>query len=77
MLWIARQSIRIMSKQSSGSKTYTGIPSDLVNTEGIDESVLKNFNESMEKLKSIGYELKYKLAEFEIFIGGVLYDYAG
>ena len=45
-------------KQSSGSKLTIGIPSDLVNTEGIDESVLKNFNESMEKLKSIGYEIK-------------------
>ena len=59
-------------KQSSGSNLKIGIPADLVDTEGIDESVLKNFNESIEKFKSMGYEvrninlpnLKYSLAVY-------------
>lgn len=63
-------------KNSFGSKLKIGIPADLMETEGIDESVLKNFNESIEKLKSIGYEikninlpnLKYSLAVYYIIM---------
>lgn len=45
-------------EHSLGLKLTIGIPNDFIYTDGIDESVLKNFNESLEKLKSLGYEIK-------------------
>lgn len=59
-----------------GSKLKIGVPANLMETEGIDGSVLGNFNESVEKLKSIGYEikninlpnLKYSLAVYYIIM---------
>lgn len=43
---------------SVNSKLTIGIPKDFIYTDGIDESTLKNFNESLERFKSIGYEVK-------------------
>ncbi|MBU6431292.1 Asp-tRNA(Asn)/Glu-tRNA(Gln) amidotransferase subunit GatA [Patescibacteria group bacterium] len=53
-----------------------GIPSDLMDTEGIDETALKNFNESAERFKSMGYgvecvnmpNVKYSLAVYYIIM---------
>ncbi len=42
----------------TGSKLTIGIPKDFIYTDGIDESALKNFNESLERFKSAGYEIK-------------------
>ncbi len=42
----------------SAPKKVIGVPFNFVNREGIDEEVLANFNESLEKLKSLGYEIK-------------------
>ena len=39
-------------------KLKIGIPVDFIDGEGIDETVLKNFNDSLEKFKSMGYEVK-------------------
>ena len=39
-------------------KLKIGIPAGLMDTDGIDETTLKNFNESAEKFKSMGYEVK-------------------
>lgn len=46
------------SGHSLGSKLVIGIPKSFIYTDGIDEAVLKNFNESLEKFKSLGYEVK-------------------
>ncbi|MDB5260603.1 MAG: hypothetical protein JWN37_834 [Candidatus Nomurabacteria bacterium] len=35
-----------------------GVPISFINREGVDSEVLKNFNESLEKLKKVGYEVK-------------------
>lgn len=59
-----------------GKKLRIGVPAGFVNTEGIDEAVLKNFIESVEKFKSLGYEteelempnLKYSLAVYYIIM---------
>ena len=53
-----------------------GIPSGFMEIDRIDNAVLKNFNESIEKFKSIGYEteivnlpdVKYSLAVCAIII---------
>ena len=44
-------------KDLKGSKPVIGVPFDFLK-EGIDEVVLDNFNQSIEKLKSLGYEIK-------------------
>ncbi|MBP9821718.1 MAG: aspartyl/glutamyl-tRNA amidotransferase subunit A, partial [Candidatus Pacebacteria bacterium] len=44
-------------KDLKGSKPVIGVPFDFLK-EGIDEVVLDNFNQSIEKLKSFGYEIK-------------------
>lgn len=41
-----------------GAKLKIGVPANFMDTDGIDKSVLKNFNESLEKFKSIGYKVK-------------------
>lgn len=43
---------------SVNSRLTIGIPKDFIYTDGIDESTLENFNESLERFKSIGYEIK-------------------
>lgn len=43
--------------QKKFSKTI-GIPREFVNAEGIDESVKKNFEEAINKFRSLGYEIK-------------------
>ena len=35
-----------------------GVPFDFVRSEGVDPRVLKNFEESLEKLKTLGYEIR-------------------
>ncbi len=42
----------------SSIKKVIGVPWDLVNGEGIDFKVKENFKQSVEKLKSIGFEIK-------------------
>ena len=57
-------------------KKKLGIPRDFMKGDGIDKEVLKNFDESCEKLKSLGYELvdvslpliKYSLAVYYILM---------
>jgi len=57
------------------SKTI-GIPREFVNARGIDESVKKNFEEAVNKFKSLGYEvrdvelkyIKYSLAVYYIIM---------
>lgn len=44
-------------KDLKGNKPVIGVPFDFLK-EGIDEAVLDNFNQSIEKLKSLGYEIK-------------------
>lgn len=39
------------------TKPIIGIPKDFIK-EGVDERVIQNFNETIEKLKSLGYEIK-------------------
>ena len=39
-------------------KMVIGVPRVFVEREGVDKEVLKNFNESIEKLKNSGYEIK-------------------
>src|SRR3989338_2379925 len=45
-------------KTADSKNIRIGIPTDFVDTEGIDETTLKNFNDSLEKFKSMGYEVK-------------------
>lgn len=46
------------TKSEESIKKVIGIPTDFVNQKGIDEEVLANFNESIEKLKTNGYIIK-------------------
>ncbi len=39
-------------------KKVIGVPKSFIERDGIDKEVLKNFNESIEKLQSAGYEIK-------------------
>jgi aspartyl-tRNA(Asn)/glutamyl-tRNA(Gln) amidotransferase subunit A len=45
-------------KEAREMRKIIGVPTDFVNRDGIDKEVLANFNESLEKLKSAGYEIK-------------------
>lgn len=64
------------TNSSIGKKLRVGIPGDFMNMEGIDETVLKNFSESIEKFKSLGYEIeniempnvRYSLAVYYIIM---------
>jgi len=57
-----------------GKKFKVGVPRDFLKMGGIDESVVKNFNESLEKLKAQGHEIidielpnsKYSLAVYYV-----------
>jgi aspartyl-tRNA(Asn)/glutamyl-tRNA(Gln) amidotransferase subunit A len=59
-----------------GKKMKIGVPRDFLNIGGIDESVVKSFEESLEKLKSLGHEiidielpnLKYSLAVYYVIV---------
>lgn len=46
------------AKRPFNSKLKIGVPVGFVDTDGIDRSVLENFNESLDKFRSIGYEVK-------------------
>jgi aspartyl-tRNA(Asn)/glutamyl-tRNA(Gln) amidotransferase subunit A len=58
----------------TGKKFKIGVPRDLLSAGGIDESVVKNFEESLSKLKSLGHEIidielpnsKYSLAVYYV-----------
>ena len=63
-------------KETSDFKKVIGVPREFVEGEGIDESVKKNFEESIAKFKSLGYEvrdvnlphLKYALSAYYIIL---------
>lgn len=66
-----------IKKQFDGArKIKIGVPRDFLNVGGIDQDVLNNFNESIEKLKTLGYEivdielpnLKYSLAVYYVIV---------
>ncbi len=46
-----------IKEQESGIKKKIGIPRKFIEREGVDKEVLKNFNETIEKLKADGYEI--------------------
>ena len=46
------------NKKQEISKKVIGVPMSFINRDGIDKEVLTNFNESIEKLKKIGYTIK-------------------
>jgi aspartyl-tRNA(Asn)/glutamyl-tRNA(Gln) amidotransferase subunit A len=60
----------------SVKKLKIGVPRDFLNIGGIDADVVKNFNESLEKLKKLGHEiidiklpnLKYSLAVYYVIV---------
>ena len=62
--------------ESQKQKFKIGIPRDFLKIGGIDEDVIKNFNESLEKLKKLGHEivdielpnLKYSLAVYYVIV---------
>lgn len=45
-------------KNVGKTKPVIGVPFDFLKGDGIDKEVLKNFNESLEKFKAAGYEIK-------------------
>lgn len=59
-----------------GKKMKIGVPEEFMKIDGIDEAVRKNFNDSLEKMKSLGYEivsvdmpnLSYALAVYYILM---------
>lgn len=63
-------------KISNDKKFKIGVPRDFLNMGGIDESIIKNFEESLTKLKNLGHEivditlpnLKYSLAVYYIIV---------
>jgi aspartyl-tRNA(Asn)/glutamyl-tRNA(Gln) amidotransferase subunit A len=63
-------------ENSIGKKLKIGVPRDFLTIGGIDEAVIKNFNESLEKLKKLGHEivdiqlpnLKYSLAVYYVIV---------
>ncbi len=46
------------NKNPETLKKVIGVPKSFIERDGIDKEVLKNFNESIEKLKTSGYEIK-------------------
>ena len=44
-------------RQAQGKPKRIGVPRDFMNQEGFDAEVLANFNQSLEKLKKLGYEI--------------------
>ncbi len=69
-------SSQIKKQFDRASKIKIGVPRDFLNVGGIDQDVLNNFNESIEKLKTLGYEiidielpnLKYSLAVYYVIV---------
>ena len=63
-------------KSSSNKKFKIGVPRDFLNMGGIDKDVIKNFEDSLIKLKSLGHEivdiklpnLKYSLAVYYVIV---------
>ncbi|MDO8572206.1 MAG: Asp-tRNA(Asn)/Glu-tRNA(Gln) amidotransferase subunit GatA [bacterium] len=47
-----------ITQNDPGKKITIGIPKDIVDSPGIDSAVLKNFNETITKLKNVGYLIK-------------------
>lgn len=41
------------------SKLTIGVPRDFTESKGVDKSVVANFNESLERLKKLGHEVRY------------------
>lgn len=66
----------IQNKIDKEGKIKIGVPRNFINVDGIDKDVLNNFEESLEKLKRLGYEvididlpnLKYSLAVYYIIV---------
>jgi aspartyl-tRNA(Asn)/glutamyl-tRNA(Gln) amidotransferase subunit A len=64
------------SEVIGSKKMKIGVPRDFLNIGGIDESVSKSFEESLEKLKNLGHEiidielpnLKYSLAVYYVIV---------
>lgn len=60
----------------SNKKFKIGVPKDLLNMGGIDEAIINNFKESLDKLKKLGHEivdielpnLKYSLAVYYVIV---------
>lgn len=48
----------IVNSQQSIEKTRIGVPWDLVNQEGVDESVKENFKQSVKKFEELGFVIK-------------------
>ncbi len=46
------------SDAGAGTKPVIGVPRHFLGGDGIDKTVLENFNESLEKLKKLGYEIR-------------------
>lgn len=46
------------SKPAAKKPKVIGVPFDFVRSEGVDPRVLKNFEDSLEKMKSLGYEIR-------------------
>lgn len=46
------------AKQNLKKPKVIGVPFDFVRSEGVDARVLKNFEDSLEKMKSLGYEIR-------------------
>lgn len=63
-------------RAGQNEKLKIGIPRDILKSDGLDKDVLKNFNESVEKFKKLGYEivdielpnLKYSLAVYYVIV---------
>lgn len=51
-------SIDITKNSDVKTKLTIGIPKEAMSVDGLDPAVLKNFNESVEKLKGLGYEVR-------------------
>ncbi|MGB2580742.1 MAG: Asp-tRNA(Asn)/Glu-tRNA(Gln) amidotransferase subunit GatA [Minisyncoccia bacterium] len=45
-------------KKENKKPRVIGVPTEFVNAKGVDPRVLKNFEESIEKMKKLGYEVK-------------------
>jgi len=46
------------NKKVDGKKLVVGVPRHFLKGDGLDTSVMKNFEESLEKFKNLGYEIK-------------------
>lgn len=65
-----------LKKVEKKEKLKIGVPRDFLTIGGLDEAVVKNFSESLEKLKSLGHEivdislpnLKYSLAVYYVIV---------